>query len=167
MRLSEQIASELQFEAATTRRMLERVPEESFDWKPHEKSTALGRLAGHIAELPSLVGPVLTQKELDFNVAGFKPFIPSSVAELLERFDRNIASAVELLKSNPDDGLSESWRLRSGEQVLFESPRAAVLRSMALNHIVHHRGQLSVYLRLLNVPLPPVYGPTADEGPRL
>jgi uncharacterized damage-inducible protein DinB len=165
MRVSEQLAAELQYEAATTRKMLERVPEESFGWKPHEKSMALGRLAGHIAELPTLVAPVLKQKELDFSTGDFKPFIPSSVAELLEKFDLNVSNAVELLKSNPDDGLSESWRLRSGEQILFELPRAGVIRAMALNHVIHHRGQLSVYLRLLNVPLPSVYGPTADEGP--
>jgi uncharacterized damage-inducible protein DinB len=165
MSLCEPLAAELRQEAATTRRLLERVPEESFGWKPHEKSMALGRLAGHIAELPTLIAPALTQDELDFAAGNYQPFNPTSVAELLERFDRNVADAAGLLSGQTDERMQEPWRLRSGEQVLFELPRAAVVRTMALNHIVHHRGQLSVYLRLLDVPLPSIYGPSADEGP--
>jgi uncharacterized damage-inducible protein DinB len=144
--------------------MLERVPEDKFGWKPHEKSMPLGRLAGHVAELPTLIAPALTQNELDFAVGSFQPFSPTSVAELLERFDGNVAAAAGLLKNQTDERMHETWRLRSGEQVFFESPRTVVIRSMVLNHIVHHRGQLSVYLRLLGVPLPSVYGPTADEA---
>jgi uncharacterized damage-inducible protein DinB len=164
MSLCEPLAAELQREAATTRRMLERVPEDKFGWKPHEKSMPLGRLAGHVAELPTLIAPALTQNELDFAVGSFQPFSPTSVAELLERFDGNVAAAAGLLKNQTDERMHETWRLRSGEQVFFESPRTVVIRSMVLNHIVHHRGQLSVYLRLLGVPLPSVYGPTADEA---
>jgi uncharacterized damage-inducible protein DinB len=144
--------------------MLERVPEDKFGWKPHEKSMPLGRLAGHVAELPTLIAPALTQDELDFAVGSFQPFSPTSVAELLERFDGNVAAAAGLLKNQTDERMHETWRLRSREQVFFESPRTVVIRSMVLNHIVHHRGQLSVYLRLLGVPLPSVYGPTADEA---
>ena len=166
MSLCEPLAAELRQEAATTRKMLERVPEDKFDWKPHEKSMPLGRLAGHIAELPSLITPALTQDELDFNTAGFKPFVPTSVAGLLERFDQTVAGAVELLKNQTDERMNDKWRLRSGDTIIFESPRATVVRTMALNHVVHHHGQLSVYLRLLDVPLPSVYGPTADEGLR-
>jgi uncharacterized damage-inducible protein DinB len=166
MSLCEPLAAELRQEAATTRKMLERVPEDKFDWKPHEKSMPLGRLAGHIAELPSLITPALTQDELDFSTAGFKPFIPTSVAGLLERFDQTVAAAIELLKNQTDERMNDKWRLRSGDTIIFESPRAVVVRTMALNHVVHHRGQLSVYLRLLDVPLPSVYGPTADEGLR-
>lgn len=165
MGLCEPLAAELRREAATTRRLLARVPEESFGWRPHEKSMPLGRLAGHVAELPSLIGPVLTQPELDFAAGGFRPFVPSSVAELLEKFDGNVAAAAELLRNQPDDRMHESWRLRSGDRVIAEMPRAAVVRYIGLNHIVHHRGQLSVYLRLLDVPLPSIYGPSADEGP--
>jgi uncharacterized damage-inducible protein DinB len=164
MSLCEPLAAELQREAATTRRMLERVPEDKFGWKPHEKSMPLGRLAGHVAELPTLIAPALTQDELDFAVGSFQPFSPTSVAELLERFDGNVAAAAGLLKNQTDERMHETWRLRSREQVFFESPRTVVIRSMVLNHIVHHRGQLSVYLRLLGVPLPSVYGPTADEA---
>ena len=165
MSLCEPLAAELRHEAATTRRMLERVPEDRFGWKPHGKSMGLGRLAGHIAELPTLVAPALKQDELDFAAGSFQPFSPTSVAELLEKFDRNVDAAVNLLKDQTDERMQEKWRLRSGEQVFFELPRVAVVRSMVLNHVVHHRGQLSVYLRLLDVPLPSVYGPTADEGP--
>ena len=163
MSICEPLAAELQREAATTRKMLERVPEDKFGWKPHEKSMPLGRLAGHVAELPTLVAPVLKQDELDFATGNFQPLNPSSVAELLERFDGNVAAAAELLKDQTDERMHETWRLRSGDRVFVELPRVAVIRSMVLNHIVHHRGQLSVYLRLLDVPLPSVYGPTADE----
>jgi uncharacterized damage-inducible protein DinB len=152
-------------EAKTTRRLLERVPEASFGWKPHEKSMTLGRLAAHVAELPELVIPALTRDELDFAAGDFKPFEPQSTAELLEKFDRNISAAVEALRRQPDDRMGEKWKLRSGDRVLFEMPRAMVVRFVGLNHVVHHRGQLSVYLRLLDVPLPSIYGPSADEAP--
>ena len=162
MSLSEPIAAELRREAATTRRMLERVPEDKLAWRPHEKSMTLGRLAGHIAELPRLVVSTVTQDEVDFAAGNFRPFTASNVPELLEKFDENIAAAAEALGGQPDEHLLKTWRLRRGEQVIFELPRVAVLRSMGLNHIIHHRGQLSVYLRLLDVPLPSIYGPTAD-----
>ena len=163
MRMCEALAAELRQEAKTTRRLLERVPEESFGWKPHEKSMTLGRLAAHVAELPELIIPALTQDELDFAAGTFQPFNPRSTAELLEKFDRNIAAAAEQLKSQPDEKMGELWKLRSGDHVLFEMPRAMVVRFVGLNHVVHHRGQLSVYLRLLDVPLPSIYGPSADE----
>jgi len=163
MRLIEPIVAELQHEAATTRKMLERVPPDAFTWKPHEKSMTLGRLAGHIAELPSMFRPILTQDELDFAARRYQPFVPANIPDLLETFDKNVADAVELLKTQSDEHLHKMWRLRRGEQILFEMPRLSALRSLSLNHLIHHRGQLSVYLRLLNVPLPSVYGPTADE----
>ena len=165
MSVCESLAAELQQEAKTTRRILERVPEGSFDWKPHDKSMSLGRLAGHVAELPSLIVPALTQDELNFAAGSFQPFIPSSTAELLEKFDDNIKGAIELLNGQTDARLDESWRLRSGEQTFFKGPRASAVRVLALNHVVHHRGQLSVYLRLLDVAVPSIYGPSADEAP--
>lgn len=165
MSLCETLAAELRQEARTTRRILERVPEESFGWKPHEKSMTLGRLAAHVAELPELIIPALTQDEFDFASGDFRPFEATTTAELLEKFDRTIDAAAELLHGQPDERMGEKWRLRSGEQVFFEMPRAAVVRFVGLNHVVHHRGQLSVYLRLLDVPLPSIYGPSADEGP--
>lgn len=165
MSLCQALAAELQQEAKATRRILERVPEGSFDWKPHDKSMSLGRLAGHVAELPSLIAPALTQDELDFASGTYQPFAPTSTAELLEKFAGNIAKAVELLGSQTEESMGESWRLGSGEQTFFKGPRAAAVRVLALNHVVHHRGQLSVYLRLLDVPVPSIYGPSADEAP--
>jgi uncharacterized damage-inducible protein DinB len=164
MSMCQTLAAELQQEAKTTRRILERVPEESFGWKPHEKSMSLGRLAAHVAELPELILPALAQDEFDFASGQFKPFEPKTTAELLEKFDRNISAAAEALRRQPDDKMGESWKLRSGDHVLFEMPRAMVVRFVGLNHVVHHRGQLSVYLRLLDVPLPSIYGPSADES---
>jgi uncharacterized damage-inducible protein DinB len=164
MTMCESLAAEMRHEAKTTRRLLERVPEASFGWKPHEKSMTLGRLAAHVAELPELITPALLLPEFDFASGDFKPFEPESTAGLLEKFDRNIDAVASLLEKQPDDKMGEPWRLRNGERVLFEMPRGAVVRFIGLNHVVHHRGQLSVYLRLLDVPLPSVYGPTADES---
>lgn len=161
MSLSKSFAEELQNEAVATRKMLERVPQGAFDWKPHEKSTVLGRLAGHVAELPGMLVPILTMDEMDFG--DYRPFMPASVPELVEKFDRNVADAVELLKNQSDEHLPKTWRIKSGEKVFLEMPRAAFIR-WVLSHLIHHRGQLSVYLRLRDVPLPPVYGPTADES---
>jgi uncharacterized damage-inducible protein DinB len=165
MSMCERLAAEMRHEARTTRRLLERVPEASFGWKPHEKSMSLGRLAAHVAELPELIIPALTRDEFDFASGDFKPFEPTSTAGLLEKFDRNIEAAAGLLEKQPDERMGEKWRLRNGEQVLFEMPRVGVVRFVGLNHVIHHRGQLSVYLRLLDVPLPSIYGPSADEAP--
>ena len=165
MSICQSLAAELEQEAKTTRRILERVPEGSFDWKPHDKSMTLGRLAGHVAELTSLIVPALTQDELDFATGTYRPFSPSSTAELLEKFDHSVAAALELLGTQADERMGDSWRLGSGEQTFFKGPRAAAVRVLALNHVVHHRGQLSVYLRLLDVPVPSIYGPSADEAP--
>ena len=164
MSMCETLAAELRQEAKTTRRLLERVPEESFGWKPHEKSMSLGRLAAHVAELPELIAPALLQPELDFASGDFKPFNPTSTAELLEKFDRNVEAAAGLLEKQSDERMGEPWKLRSGDHVLFEMPRALVVRFVGLNHVIHHRGQLSVYLRMLDVPLPSIYGPSADEA---
>src|SRR5256885_15879965 len=112
MSLSKALAEELQQEAVVTRKMLERVPQDAFDWKPHEKSMSLGRLAGHIAELLSLFVPILTNDELDFS--DYKPFIPASVSELLEMFDTHVANGVELLKNHSDEQLPKTWQLKSG-----------------------------------------------------
>jgi uncharacterized damage-inducible protein DinB len=162
MGLSKALAEELRQEAVATRKMLERVPEDAFDWKPHEKSTALGRLAGHVAELPGMVVSILTMDEMDFS--NFQPFKPASVSELVEKFDKNIIDATERLQDQPDEHLLKTWRMLSNGKEFFKMPRATFIRMVVLNHLIHHRGQLSVYLRLRDVPLPSVYGPTADES---
>jgi len=165
MNVNEPIIAEVKHEAATTRKLLERVPQDSLLWQPHEKSMTMGRLAAHIASLPRLLVAALTLDEYDTN--DFRAQSPSSdsVSSILEAFDKNIAEAHEALKTLSEERLLDPWRYRNGEQVLFEMPRLAVIRFVVLNHIVHHRGQLSVYLRLRDVPLPSVYGPTADESP--
>jgi uncharacterized damage-inducible protein DinB len=163
MGTGELFLAELKNEAATTRKMLERVPEDKLDWRPHEKSMTLGRLAGHVAELPGMIRSALTLDELDFAARKLEPFVPKSTAELLATMDTKVSEALELLANQSDEQLRETWCLRNADRIFFELPRAAVVRTMAINHMIHHRGQLSVYLRLLNVPLPSVYGPTADE----
>ncbi len=164
MSICEPLAAELEQEARTTRRLLERVPEGSFGWKPHEKSMSLGQLAGHVAQLPGLIVAALKVDEFDFATAGWKPFVPQSTAGLVEEFDKNVKSAAEALRGGRDERMGEKWSLKSGGHALFEMPRAQVVRFVGLNHFVHHRGQLSVYLRLLDVPLPSIYGPSADES---
>lgn len=163
MTLGQTLAAELKHEAVSTRKMLERVPEDKFDWQPHEKSMKLGRLASHVAEISHWVNAALTQDELDFATSDYKPETANSARDLVEIFDKTVGEAAGLLENVSDRDIMRKWRLRNGEKVFFELPKIAVIRSMVLNHLIHHRGQLSVYLRLNDVPLPSVYGPTADE----
>jgi uncharacterized damage-inducible protein DinB len=160
------ILAEFNTENVNTRKMLERVPEAKLGWKPHEKSMTFGRLAAHIAEIPCWIGPILKLDELVFDPETFKPTEFKTVAELLVEFDRRILEAEDTMRNQSDDHLMQTWRLRSKDHVFFEMPRVAVLRGMILNHSVHHRGQLSVYLRLNDVPLPAIYGPSADDPGR-
>lgn len=166
MALIDSIRGEFTHESATSRRLFERVPEAKMGWKPHEKSMTLGRLAGHIAELPHWGAGIFSTTELD--LAAIPPdqrsANPSTVADLMAIHDRCVAEFDAATRGVDDDALRVPWRLRRGDFVIFELPRMAALRSFVLNHVVHHRGQLSVFLRLLDVPLPPIYGPTADEG---
>jgi len=161
VKLNEAMIPELRIEAATTRKMLERVPEGSLGWKPHEKSRSLGEIAGHIANLPGVFIVPLLQDEFDHNAYSSKT---DTVANILATFDRNVSRATEVLRTLTDEQLLAPWKYRYGDRVVFELPRLVVVRTSALNHLIHHRGQLSVYLRMLNVPLPGVYGPTADES---
>jgi uncharacterized damage-inducible protein DinB len=154
---------DLETEIATTRRVLERIPEEHFDWKPHAKSMSLGGLSTHLATIP-FYGMAVLQGQ-DFDVAA--PLPPNPLAttrdEVLRRFDETAAALRALLEDADDVSLREPWSLRAGERVVFTQPRIGVLRGIVVSHMVHHRGQLSVYLRLLDVPVPSIYGPTADE----
>lgn len=162
MNLIEPLIAELRQEAKTTKRMLERLPESSLNWQPHEKSMTLGRLATHIAALPDLFIAKLDGDE--FDRSGWNPPAAEGASDIVAMFDENISRSIEFLKTQSEERLLGPWRYRSGEQVIFEMPRLAVIRFVCLNHLIHHRGQLSVYFRLLNVPLPPAYGPTADES---
>lgn len=163
MNMIDPVLAELAHEAATTRRLLQRLPEVHLTWKPHEKSMTLGRLAGHIAEIPARISSMLEPDEYDFAAGGEAPHTASSVADLLAFFDQSVSQATERLKKQTNDRLLATWRLKKGGKQLMEMPRMGAVRFMMLNHLIHHRGQLSVYLRLQNVPLPSIYGPTADE----
>lgn len=153
---------DLAHELETTRRVLERVPELHLDWKPHAKSFSLGQLATHLTQIPYWVTITLTQDELD---AAAAPRIepPATVEELMRRFDENAAGARESLANADESTFGQNWTLRAGDHVILTMPRLAVLRSFCISHMIHHRGQMSVYLRLLDVPVPSIYGPTADE----
>jgi uncharacterized damage-inducible protein DinB len=163
MSISEGMVQELQYEAATTRKLLERVPEEQFGWKPHEKSMTLGHLASHLAETFEWAIMTLTSDGFDFDPATSKAFNATSRDELLAAFEKGLKEATAALQGASDEQLLQPWKLSAGGQTIFELPRVAVMRTWILNHAVHHRGQLSVYLRLLDVPVPSIYGPSADE----
>ena len=163
-RLASAFLAELGNEAKVTRTCLERVPADKFDWKPHEKSMAFGRLACHCAEMFGWTKETLKQDVLDFANSDFKPFEPKSTEELLAFFDERIAVAKNVLGETSDETFLTEWTMRNGEQVYFTMPKVAVMRTFVLNHIIHHRGQLSVYLRLNDIPVPSIYGPSADEG---
>ena len=162
-RIATSLINELQNEIQTTRKCLERLPAEKFDFKPHEKSMTMGRLASHVAEMFGWTKPTVEQPELDFAKYDYKPFEPKTTAELVEFFDKLAAESIETLQDKPDEIFMEPWSLRNGEQIYFTLPKVAALRSFVMNHIIHHRGQLSVYMRLLDVPVPGIYGPSADE----
>jgi uncharacterized damage-inducible protein DinB len=153
---------EFDHEMATTRRVLERAPESQFNWKPHDKSMSLGELSGHLAHIPFWCTATLQDTFLDLaQYPRNKP--PASRADLLKGFDERVATARARLASTTDPEFLVPWTLKHGDQEFFTMPRISVLRTFVMNHIVHHRGQLTVYLRLNNVPVPPIYGPTADE----
>jgi uncharacterized damage-inducible protein DinB len=156
--------AELEHEAKVAREVLSRIPADKFDWKPHEKSMPFGRLASHVAEMFAWTPSTLTQPELDFSKFDYKPFEPTSTEELLEFLDKNVAEAIEALRITTNEQFMENWTMRNGETVYFTMPKVAVMRSFVMNHIVHHRGQLSVYLRLNDIAVPSIYGPSADEG---
>ncbi|HVZ57093.1 MAG TPA: DinB family protein [Chitinophagaceae bacterium] len=163
MALHEALLAEFKHEAGLTRKMLERVPMESVSWKPHEKSMTLGRLATHIAEIPHWVVEILSTPEFDFAARPYNPRVAGSLAELLDIHDQNAARAVSALAAAGDTILNDNWTVRRGETVVFAAPRKVALRGWAYNHLYHHRGQLSVYLRMLEVAVPGMYGPSADE----
>jgi uncharacterized damage-inducible protein DinB len=154
---------DLKHELSSTRRMLESLPEEHLSWKPHPKSMSLGGLAQHLANLPYWQLLILRDSEMDLAAAPPPLSEPRNRDEVLERFTQNAAELREALEQVTDAALMEMWTLRRGDQVILAQPRVAVLRGMGLSHMIHHRGQLSVYLRLLEVDVPGMYGPSADE----
>jgi len=162
MQLADAILTELVHEMAITRRLLERAPDAEFAWAPHEKSMTLGRLATHIAEIPGWVGRIVTMPGFDLG-GEHAPQTAPATAEVLAMFDAGVSLAMQALTPLSDETLLESWRLTKRGQLVLEMSRIGMVRMLLLNHLIHHRGQLSVYLRLCNVPLPSIYGPSADQ----
>jgi uncharacterized damage-inducible protein DinB len=156
------ILMEMSQEAATTRRLLECIPAPHLTWKPHAKSMTMARLATHIAEIPGWVSTILDKDGFDIGASNYTPQTAGSVAEVLAMFDKNVPLAETAIRRQTLDRLSAMWRITKQGQVILEMPRMGVIRTLLLNHLIHHRGQLSVYLRLKDVPLPSIYGPTAD-----
>ena len=161
--IAEPLIEELKLESAKTRNLIQRLPEEKLAWKPHPKSMTLGQLAWHMASIPRGIADLLTN--LDAEPPQVPRPQPQSVAEVVSVFESSIQYATEKLSAWGDDGLQAKWRLSLKGRTIFEMPRAAAVRTIMLNHGYHHRGELMVYLRLLDVSLPPVFGPTADENP--
>ena len=166
MTLRDALIREFDLELPFTRRSLERVPIDKFGWKPHEKSMSLGELVGHLAGIPNWAGIVMTSAEFEMSSAAGrkKPQIPMSRTALLKEFDAKVAEARASLAGKTDAELLAPWTLKSDGEEIFTLPKISALRSFVMNHSIHHRGQLSVYLRMKNVPLPSIYGPTADEA---
>ncbi len=163
MSMTDALLQELDQEARTTRRVLERVPDDRLAWKPHAKSMSLGQLALHVATVPGAVAEIAAESEIQ--VPEFIQPSASSAKELIPALDRSVARAKEIVGGLDSAALGATWSLKNGDKAVMAIPRAALLRSTMLNHWYHHRGQLSVYLRLLDVPLPSIYGPSADENP--
>jgi len=168
MKLSDLLIPEFDQEMTTARKTLERIPEDKLSWKPHQKSMPLDRLAGHIAELAGWAVPTIEQDSLDFRPPGqpppFQPTFATSQKQVLGIFDKNREASRRSIAGASDEHLMKTWTLLSGGTTILSMPRFAVLRTFCINHIIHHRAQLGVYLRLNNIPVPSVYGPSADEG---
>jgi uncharacterized damage-inducible protein DinB len=167
MALSAALLPEFDQEMANTRKTLERVPDGKFSWKPHEKSSGMGPLAGHLANIPSWLTFTIKEDSLDLAPGGKQmepPPVPKNNKELLAAFDKNVKEGRAALAAVSDAELMKPWSLLNRGKTLMTLPKVAVVRSFVMNHLIHHRAQLGVYLRLNNVPVPAIYGPSADEG---
>ncbi|MBX3354274.1 MAG: DinB family protein [Phycisphaeraceae bacterium] len=157
---------EFEHEMATTRKLLERLPEDKLDWKAHPKSNSIGWNACHLAEIPGWASNILTESFVDMNPPGEAPYATpklSTRADILDLFDRNVAEAKKAIASVKDDSVMDAWQLRDNGTVLLEMPRAVAYRTWVISHSIHHRAILSVYFRLVGVPVPAIYGPSGDE----
>jgi uncharacterized damage-inducible protein DinB len=163
MSIAQSLLPEFDHEMANTRKTLERVAENKLDYKPDPKSMSLGVLASHVAEMVGWLPSMMQGPELDIP-PDFKPFLATSRKELLDTFDKNVAGSRAALAAAGDQALMQEWSLKFGGNAMFSMPRIAVYRSMIMNHVIHHRAQLTVYFRLNGIPVPALYGPSADEG---
>jgi uncharacterized damage-inducible protein DinB len=163
MTLIDSLTREFAREAKTTRTQLERLPGDQLDWRPHPKSFTAGALASHMIDCVRSTDWIFSMDEYDFDPASYKPCPATSVSSLLSGFDDDVAKGARALAGVTDADLWQPWRFKVKGRLMFERPKAAVFRDFTLSHLIHHRGQFSVYLRLLNVPVPGSYGPSADE----
>ena len=163
--IAEPLLAELQQEAQTTRRVLERVPDEHLSWKPHPTSMTLGDLALHIASIPGDFKKLLSEDTFDFEGFEYEAPVLSSAAELVPKLEESVADAADWLRRLDDQAAATVWKATEGDRELLAAPRISLVRSLMFNHWYHHRGQLAVYLRQLEVPVPAIYGPSADENP--
>jgi uncharacterized damage-inducible protein DinB len=164
-RLIEPLLAEMEQEAETTRRVLERVPDDKLSWKPHEKSMTLGQLALHVASIPASVAGILSKDRMDVSEAKSSPPDAESADMLVPQLEKSLRAAKDSFGGLDDAGATAIWTLHRGDKELIVAPRIAMIRTLALNHWYHHRAQLGVYLRLLDIPVPAVYGRSADENP--
>src|SRR6476646_3134272 len=160
------LLKEFDHEAQTTRKHLERLPEDKLGWRPHEKSFTAAGLASHIAECVGWTEAIFNEDGIDFDPTTYKPYLATSTSELLKTFDDNVRKGKQALTGASEESLEGPWSMKIMGRVQFEKPRSAVFRDFALSHVIHHRGQFSVYLRLLDIPVPGSYGPSADEMAR-
>jgi uncharacterized damage-inducible protein DinB len=166
MTYAETILPEFDHEMANTRKVLERIPDDRLDWQPHSKSHTIGWNANHVADLPNWLAVTLTEPSFDIAPVGGEPYkLPTltSGKEILDHFDRNVAAARRAIAEIKDEDVGSMWSLLRGGQPIFTMPRAAVVRGMVLSHLIHHRAHLCVYLRLNDIPVPGMYGPSGDE----
>ena len=166
MTIAESILPEFELEMANTRKVLDCIPDDKLDWKAHEKSLSIGLVGSHLAHIPSWVEMTLTQDFLDVNPKGGEPYQSpkfDSRQEMLDHFDANVAAAKKTIAATPDEEFGKSWSLLSGGEALLTMPKLGVIRTYVLNHTIHHRGHLCVYLRLNDIPVPGLYGPSADD----
>lgn len=167
MTIAETFLPEFEHEMASTRKLLERVPDDKLDWQAHEKSRSIGWVASHLAEIVGWVEGTLTADTWDINPADGEPYTSPEYAsrhEILDAFDANVAEAKARIAATPDEEFAKSWSLLSAGEALITMPKAGVIRTWVLNHLIHHRGHLCVYLRLNDIPVPGMYGPSGDEG---
>lgn len=164
MKISDALLPEFDHEIGTTRKLLERVPEDKWDWAPHEKSMKLGRLACHVAESTQFATSIAKSDSMDFAKGEYVVIDVANRQQLLDAFDKGASSARAAIAGSSDESLAKSWSLMMDGKPIVTMPKAGVLRTVMMNHLIHHRGQLSVYLRLTDTPVPSIYGPSADEG---
>jgi uncharacterized damage-inducible protein DinB len=164
MPIAQALLPEFDYEMATTRKMIERFPEDKVEWRPHDTCMTLGRLAGHMSELAGWVVPTVNQDELVLDPS-YEPNVMKSRAETLKQFDENVKSSRAAIAGASDETLMKPWSLVAGGKTVMTMPKVAVLRSFVMNHMIHHRGQLAAFYRIAGVPIPSIYGPSKDEKP--